>query len=313
MPHARPPQLALPPGGSVLSPNDYITNVQKETWKQRGQDSASAVCAAPSWTHSWNMARLAAPPKLRGDTARLFHAAVCGTKLADPGITTEPRGLSGAQSRTADIFTTAAVPGRSAALDVCVASSNSAAVGGDAAQPSFDRKLSHYRIEMSELRNQGINCRRSFGQRTGDHTQPSLEHCSMLLQELYAKSLQRRWKHEIQIALPRRRAEVTRAVLPNPSARAEWLLARIIDRAVHHRGYAPPLDGGPHQMTTMTSPPSPVNRSHLCSHQASKLPRSALTVQFCFLLAMIFPGDFVSQYVPRGSTSPFDLELVKCL
>ena len=29
----------------------------------------------------------------------------------------------------------------------------------------------------------------------------------------------------------------------------------------------------PHQMMTMTSPPSPVNRQHLCSHQASSCPR----------------------------------------
>ena len=48
------------------------------------------------------------------------HAVVCGMKLADPGITTEPRRLTASQSRPADIFTTAAVPGRSAALDVCV-------------------------------------------------------------------------------------------------------------------------------------------------------------------------------------------------
>ena len=40
-------------------------------------------------------------------------------KLADPGITTEPRGLTETQSRLADLFTTAAVPGRSAGLDVC--------------------------------------------------------------------------------------------------------------------------------------------------------------------------------------------------
>ena len=40
-------------------------------------------------------------------------------------------------------------------------------------------------------------------------------------QHLSAKSLHRRCKHEIQIALLRRRAAMARAVLPNPSARAE--------------------------------------------------------------------------------------------
>ena len=52
-------------------------------------------------------------------------------KLTDPGITTEPRGLAASQSRPADIFAAAVFPGRSAALDVCVASSIAAAARGD--------------------------------------------------------------------------------------------------------------------------------------------------------------------------------------
>ena len=43
------------------------------------------------------------------------HALLGGLRLADPGITAEPRGLTEAQSGPADLFTTAAVPGRSAA------------------------------------------------------------------------------------------------------------------------------------------------------------------------------------------------------
>ena len=34
------------------------------------------------------------------------------------------------------------------------------------------------------------------------------------------------------------------AVLPNPSARAEWLLASLIDRALNYGAWAPPLHGG---------------------------------------------------------------------
>ena len=51
-------------------------------------------------------------------------------------------------------------------------------------------------------------------------------------QQMSAQSLQRRWKHEIQIALSRRRAAMARAFLHNPAA--EWLLAGIIDGALHH-------------------------------------------------------------------------------
>ena len=37
---------------------------------------------------------------------------------------------------------------------------------------------------------------------------------------------------------------MARAVLPNPSARAEWLFASIVDRALHHWGDVLALDGG---------------------------------------------------------------------
>ena len=45
-----------------------------------------------------------------------------------------------------------------ASLDVCVASPNAAAAR-DAAQASFDRKLSNHRNVILELRNKGIHCR----------------------------------------------------------------------------------------------------------------------------------------------------------
>ena len=49
-----------------------------------------------------------------------FRAVVSDMTLADPGITTEPWELTASQSKPADMVTTAAVPGRSAVLDVCV-------------------------------------------------------------------------------------------------------------------------------------------------------------------------------------------------
>ena len=38
---------------------------------------------------------------------------------------------------------------------------------------------------------------------------------------------------------------MARAVQPNPSARAEWQFAGIIDRDLHQWGHVPALDGGP--------------------------------------------------------------------
>ena len=83
------------------------------------------------------------------------HAVLAGLRLADPGTTTEPRGHTETQSWSSDLFATA-VPGRSAALDVCVASSNAAAARRDAAQALFDRKLSHYRQQIPDIRGEGI-------------------------------------------------------------------------------------------------------------------------------------------------------------
>ena len=69
---------------------------------------------------------------------------------------------------------------------------------------------------------------RKSGQRMGRRILPSLEHFStqqtsppVETGSICRRSLHRRWKHEIQIALLQRRAAMARAVLPNPSVRAE--------------------------------------------------------------------------------------------
>ena len=38
-------------------------------------------------------------------------------------------------------------------------------------------------------------------------------------------SMVRRWRHEIQVAIQRRRAAMVRAVLPKPVALAEWIVS----------------------------------------------------------------------------------------
>ena len=69
-----------------------------------------------------------------GNRATVTHSATCllgGLKIADPGVTTEPpRGLAG------QLIFSPPLPRRSAALDVCVASSKEAAARG----PSIERK-----------------------------------------------------------------------------------------------------------------------------------------------------------------------------
>ena len=104
-----------------------------------------------------------------------------------------------------------------------------------------------YRNEIPDLHNHGTHYRPLVWTADG-RPHPAVTHAADIAScrnglQMLAKSLQHRWKHEILIAL-RRRAAMTRAVLPNPSARAGWLLAVVIDRALHHWDHVLPLDGG---------------------------------------------------------------------
>ena len=101
-----------------MAPNDYITNVPKRLgnrlWVGGGQCRCCGSFLNPQVEHAETFTTVEAT---RGHYA-CVHAVVCGMQLAEAGITTEPRGLTASQSRPADFFTTSAVPGRSAALDV---------------------------------------------------------------------------------------------------------------------------------------------------------------------------------------------------
>ena len=61
---------------------------------------------------------------------------------------------------------------------------------------------------------------------------------------MLAQALQHMRKHDNQMASLRRRAAMTRAVLPNKSEREQWPLAGLLDRAASHWFRAPSLDGG---------------------------------------------------------------------
>ena len=239
VPHARLSQVALPPG---YTPHDFITNVQKRlgnrTWTVFGQCRLCGSFLDPQLEHGETCSTAEAT---RGHYA-CVHAVSGGLKLEDPGITTEPRGVTETQSMLADLFTAAAVPGRSAALDVCAA-----AARGDKALAAFDRELTHYKQEIPDSRNHRIHCpslvwtadRRPHPAVTGTLQYAGDIASSRNGQQMSAKSLQHRWKHEIQIAFLRRRAAMTGAVQPNPSARAESLLAGLTERALNHWGHAP--------------------------------------------------------------------------
>ena len=67
-----------------------------------------------------------------------------------------------------------------------------------------------------------------------------------------ATALKHRWTSEVQTALMRRRAKMTRTVLPSPLAREQLLLSGLIDRTTSHWARAPPRDEGDDENDTGT-------------------------------------------------------------
>ena len=220
--------------GGVLAQSDFILCVQKRLGARMLEASGieCSICGSmldPWLHHSETCAHAEAT---RGHYAAV-RAIVDGIKAADPGVTTEPRGLTASQARPADIFTNAAVPGRRAALDVCVASPQAAAAGADAADAAFRRKLKKYKDLIPELDRAGISFRPMVWTADG-RPHPAATRTLRYAAELAArkgngagkaKHIVGRWKHEIAVAIARRRAAMARAVQPKMSQSQKWLLA----------------------------------------------------------------------------------------
>ena len=235
--------------GTVLAPCDYVINVQRRLGARIHDCNALCqLCGSPLDPHLEHSDCCDRAGATRGHYA-VVRELVRGLKLADPAVTTEPRGLTTTQSRPADILTTAAVPGRSAALDVCVASPNASAAAGDAAEAAFRRKLRRYRNEIRELAAAGIAFRPMIWTSNGrPHPAVTRTLCfaaeqaaNRSAQASEAKTLLGRWRHEIQIAILRRRAAMMRAVIPRTGSHMQWLLTGYTGRVPSSLVRAAPL------------------------------------------------------------------------
>ncbi len=236
--------------GSVMAACDYVANVQRRLGASLLQtETMCRLCGTtldPQLVHSECCDTAGAT---RGHYT-VVQAMIDGLKFADPGVSTEPRGLTNTRARPADIFTTAAVPGRRAALDVCVASPNAAAAAGDAAEAAFKRKLRHYRIEIPQLTAAGISYRPLVWTACG-RPHPAVTRTMRFAADTAANRSEQhadraamlsRWRHEIQVAILRRRAAMLRAVLPRPDARASWFLTGFAQGLLDTENRIPPID-----------------------------------------------------------------------
>ena len=93
-----------------------------------------------------------------------------------------------------------------------------------------------------------------------------------------AKSLHRRWKHEIQIAVLRRRP------------------ARILQRE-QSSPQAPSTELCTNEVMSPLSTVGPATTARLCSHQVSNRLVPSPFGEVCFWLAMALPGDFANQFL----------------
>ena len=123
-------------------------------------------------------------------------------------------------ARPAGILTNAAVPGRGAALDICIASPNAAGASGDAAAAAFRRKLRHYRRVIPQLARAGIAFRLLVWTSDG-RPHPAVTRTLRFAASVASRrtgsdagALVKRWRHEVQVAIQRRRAAMARAMMP---------------------------------------------------------------------------------------------------
>ena len=114
-----------------------------------------------------------------------------------------------------------------------MASVESGAAGDDAVEAAFKRKLRHYRNVIPELSAAGIAFRPMVWSAEG-RPHPAVKRTLKFAASIAARrhgggdatqGLLRRWRHEIGVAIMRRRAAMVRAVLPRPKAKDLWMVS----------------------------------------------------------------------------------------
>eukprot|EP00973_Karenia_brevis_P090516 12402961-Karenia_brevis.AAC.1 len=148
--------LINPRDGAVMSEEDYIINIQKRLGAKILETETVCRQCGQLLDPEMNHCECCAQAESTKGHYAVVRALVEGLRLADSGVVTEPPGLTCTSMRPADILTNAALPGRSAALDVTVASPEATYAGTDAAESDFKRKLRKYKDLIPQLRAAGI-------------------------------------------------------------------------------------------------------------------------------------------------------------
>ena len=151
--------------------------------------------------------------------------------LVDPSIQTEVRNLVGTRDRPADILTWAAIPGKLTAIDVTIASQDAVQAGPDCCGAAYRRKVTRYSSILPALRRAGVTFMPMvFSAEGRQHPattrmlHSTLKAMARKVDEAELQAIQRRWAHDIGVAIQRRKVSMIRACLPEQSQHHTWLL-----------------------------------------------------------------------------------------
>ena len=160
----------------------------------------------------------------------VVSALMDGIAPFDPTARTEVRGLTTSSERPADILTEIAIPGVRAALDVCVAAQDAVAAGPDACGAAYRRKMRHYQHLFPQLRRAGVVFQPMIWSAEGRPHPAATRVMESVLRRVKnrrgaaaAAAYRERWRHEVAVAIQRRKAAMMRAVLPQKPLRQQWV------------------------------------------------------------------------------------------
>ena len=147
------------------------------------------------------------------------------------GACTEVRNLAGTSDRPSDILTWAALPGKLTAIDITIASQEAVQAGPDCCAAAYRRKVTRYSRILPALRRVGVTFMPMvFSAEGRQHpaTTRMLQNTARALarkmEDGEVQGIQRRWLHDIGVAIQRRKTAMIRACLPERSHHQTWLL-----------------------------------------------------------------------------------------
>ena len=217
--------------GPVLREEDYALCLQLRLGANVVADSYECPeCARLVDTRLSHSSCCAKAERTKGHYA-VVRAMFDRFAVVDTSATLEQRDLVEAEpgARPGDIFTTAALPNRDAAVDVTIVSQEAGSAGPDCVLTAHRGKFRRYHAAVNEWGHDGIALQPLVWSNEG-RSHPDVE-CVMAYAAatlarrsgVEAKAVLRRWRADVGVVLAVRHARMARRCFPPPSSRQEFI------------------------------------------------------------------------------------------